>query len=306
MAARGDQAGERRLERVGLQVVGGDVAVQVVDRHERESAGGGERLRGRDADEQRADQPRALRHGDLLDVVERGAGAVERVVDDRVDELEVVARGDLRDDAAEARVHALGGDDVGEQIALIGDDGGARVVARRLDREDHAGRRRARHVAAPHDHRVLAVVGVVPAAHAGRAEAELLVQHDRARVRLAHLERDLRIVADPLEQRGDQRGGDAAAPAVRVDGDVHHVPDRVVARADEVADQLALDLRGEADARRLGQLEHEHRERPRGRERAPLDRDDLREVGVDEAADLDGGGGGSTHGWRGLASGSRR
>ncbi len=91
------------------------MAVQVVDRHERQPAGGGERLRGRDADEQRADQPRALRHGDLLDVVERGAGAVERVVDDRVDELEVVARGDLRHDAAEARVHALGGDDVGEQ-----------------------------------------------------------------------------------------------------------------------------------------------------------------------------------------------
>ena len=40
---------------------------------------------------------------------------------------------------------------------------------------------------------------------------------------------------------------------------------------------------------RLGELEHEHRERPRGRERAPLDRDDLREVGVGEAADLERG-----------------
>ena len=39
----------------------------------------------------------------------------------------------------------------------------------------------------------------------------------------------------------------------------------------------------------LRQLEHEHRQRPRRRERAALDRDDLRQVGVGEAADLERG-----------------
>jgi hypothetical protein len=64
---------------------------------------------------------------------------LEGVVDDRVDELEVVARGDLRHHAAEAVVDALGGDDVGEDLAAVGDDGGAGVVAGGLEREDHAG-----------------------------------------------------------------------------------------------------------------------------------------------------------------------
>ena len=78
-----------------------------------------------------------------------------------------------------------------------------------------------------------------------------------------------------------------AAALVGVDGDVHHVPDRVVARADQVADEPPVAARRQADAARLGQLEHEHRQRPRRRERAALDRDDLREVGVGEAADVE-------------------
>ena len=78
-----------------------------------------------------------------------------------------------------------------------------------------------------------------------------------------------------------------AAQQPVVDGDVHHVPDRVVARAHEVADEPAVDQRRQADARRLGQLEHEHRQRPRRRERPPLDGDHLREVRVGEAPDLE-------------------
>ena len=74
-----------------------------------------------------------------------------------------------------------------------------------------------------------------------------------------------------------------------VDGHVHQVPDRVVARADQVADDPALAQRGQADARRLRQLEHEHRQRPRRRERAPLDRDHLRQVRVGQAPDLECG-----------------
>jgi hypothetical protein len=101
--------------------------------------GGGQRLRGRDADQQGADQAGALRDGHELGVVERRARALERVVDDGVDQLEVVARGDLRHHAAEPSVHALRGDDVGPHLAVEADDGGAGVVAGRLDRQDHAG-----------------------------------------------------------------------------------------------------------------------------------------------------------------------
>ena len=74
-----------------------------------------------------------------VDVVERRAGLAQRVVDDRVDQLEVMARGDLGHDAAEAVVHALGGDDVRVHRAVVADDRRARVVARGLEGEDHAG-----------------------------------------------------------------------------------------------------------------------------------------------------------------------
>ena len=65
---------------------------------------------------------------------------------------------------------------------------------------------------------------------------------------------------------------------------------RVVARADRGSRRARSSrARREADAARLGQLEHEHRQRPRRRERAALDRDDLRQVGVGQAADRRGG-----------------
>jgi hypothetical protein len=141
VAAAGEQADERRLHdrgpaRLQAQEVRRDVTLQVVDGRERQAARGGDRLRGRHADQQRADEPGALRHGDEPDVVERRAGATQRVVDRRVGELEVVARGDLRHDAAVGVVDALRRDDVGAQLAVGGDDGRARVVAARLERED--------------------------------------------------------------------------------------------------------------------------------------------------------------------------
>ena len=60
-----------------------------------------------------------------------------------VDQLEVVARGDLRDDAAEAVVDALRGDDVRADLAVGRDDGRAGVVAAGLDaRGSRGGSRR--------------------------------------------------------------------------------------------------------------------------------------------------------------------
>ena len=59
--------------------------------------------------------------------------------------------------------------------------------------------------------------------------------------------------------------------ALDVDGDVHDVPDGVVARADQVADESPVVERGEADAGGLGELEHEHGERPwRGKARRSI------------------------------------
>jgi hypothetical protein len=97
----------------------------------------------------------------------------------------------------------------------------------------------------------------------------------------AYLQRKAGLaVTDALVQVCQQRGGDTLALVLVVDGDVHHVPDGVIARADQVCEQaplavLHLGARREADARLLGELEHEHRERPRRREHTALDRDHL-------------------------------
>ena len=49
----------------------GDVPREVVDGHEGEAAGPGQRLRGREADEQRPHQARPAGHGDALHTIER-------------------------------------------------------------------------------------------------------------------------------------------------------------------------------------------------------------------------------------------
>jgi hypothetical protein len=50
----------------------------------------------------------------------------------------MASRGDLRHDAAEAGVQfGLRGDDVREDLAVARDHGGGRLVARRLETEDH-------------------------------------------------------------------------------------------------------------------------------------------------------------------------
>jgi hypothetical protein len=57
-----------------------------------------ERFRGGNADEERADEARPLRHRDALDISQTGVCLVERFPEDRKDQLEVVTGGDLRDD----------------------------------------------------------------------------------------------------------------------------------------------------------------------------------------------------------------
>ena len=141
-AAR-EEAEERRLERVRLEVERGDVPVEVVDRDERQPPRPRERLRGGEPDEQRADQPRPLRHGDAVDVVERRARLGERLADHRRDELEVAPRRDLGHDAAVPRVEVrLRGDDARANLSVLRDERRRGLVAARLDPEDHAVTRR--------------------------------------------------------------------------------------------------------------------------------------------------------------------
>ena len=119
MAAAREQARERRLEVGRPQEERRDVPVQVVDGDERQPPRPRERLRRRDADEERADQPRPGRDRDGVDVVERRAGAAERLLDHGRDELEVPPRRDLRDDPAVPRVQLrLRRDDVREDLAV--------------------------------------------------------------------------------------------------------------------------------------------------------------------------------------------
>src|SRR5919109_1947469 len=142
---------------------------------------------------------------------------------------------------------------------------------------------------APHDQRVLTIVRVVAAPDAALREAVALVQLDRALVGHAHLERVAAagVVGRDLEEPLEQRARDAAAAPLRMDGDVHDVPGVDVARDDHVADQPVAFEGAEAHRRGLRQLAREHRARPRGRIRAPLDLFDRAEVLQSEGADLD-------------------
>ena len=137
VAAAREQAREGRLERVGCEIERGDVAPEMVDRDERDAARPCEGLCGREPDEQRADEARALRDADAPDVAELRRRVLECRADHRRDELEVPPRCDLRDDPAVPRVEVgLRRDDRRQHDAAVVDDGGGRLVAGRFDAED--------------------------------------------------------------------------------------------------------------------------------------------------------------------------
>jgi hypothetical protein len=112
------------------------VALQVVDRDQRQPPRGGDRLGGADPDQEGADQPRPDRDRDRLDLLQPHPGLAQRRLDHRRGQFEVLSRGDLGDDAAEGGVLGLRGDQVDDDPRPI-EDGGAGVVAGGLDREDH-------------------------------------------------------------------------------------------------------------------------------------------------------------------------
>ena len=139
MAAARKQAEKRRLDLGRVEVQGGDVPVQMVDRNERQLARPSERLGCRNAHEQRADEPRPLRHGDRVEILERRGGAGQRFADDRPDQLEVTARCDLGHDASVGGVQlGLRRDNRRPHLAVSRHEGSGRLVAGRLDPENHA------------------------------------------------------------------------------------------------------------------------------------------------------------------------
>ena len=218
MAAAGDQAQERRLERIRAP---GSWPRRGRGGGRPGPAGAGARRRAPwrcDPDEQRRDQAGTARDRDQLDVARARTRRSQRVVDHGADQLEVVTRGDLRDDSAVAAVDALGGDHVRADRPVRRDDRRARVVAAGLEREDHPaapvpeGSSRG----PPHDQGVLARVVVVARPRARRAKPEPLVQRDRGgfEVRTSSVYGcpGPRARAAPRAARGHIRGAGATDP----------------------------------------------------------------------------------------------
>jgi hypothetical protein len=132
------QAEKRRLDGFVAEVERRDVAVEMVDRHERKAARPRERLRRGEPHEQRADEPGSLRDGHGLEVVEACLGLREGLLHHRRDELEVPPRRDLGDDAAVTGMQlCLRGDDARTDLALDGHERCGGLVAGRLDPHDH-------------------------------------------------------------------------------------------------------------------------------------------------------------------------
>src|SRR5262245_1771390 len=138
VASAREQAEKGRLDGVGLKVQRGDVTVEMVDRDDGEPLRPRQRLRGRQPDEQRADQARAGGDRDAVDVVEGHVRLLLGLAEHREHELEMPARGHLGHDAPESGVEVrLRGDDIRPDVPLLGDERSGRFVAGGLERQNH-------------------------------------------------------------------------------------------------------------------------------------------------------------------------
>jgi hypothetical protein len=132
------QADERRINDFGLEEERRDVAVEVVDRHERQPVRPGKRFGSREPDEKGADQARASGDCDRANAVEGHPRLVQGLLDDRGDELEVAPRRNLGDDPAVAGVKlGLGRYDARAHHPLARHERGRGLVARGLEAQDH-------------------------------------------------------------------------------------------------------------------------------------------------------------------------
>ena len=137
VTARHDQSDVRRVRVTVLQEVRIDVSFQMIHADERDVAGQRDRLAGGQAHQQRPDQtgPDGRRHS--VQVTEPDPRLLQRLLEHRVERLDVRPGGDLRYDPAEACVQIdLTGDEVAEDGASVLHHGDCRLVARCLDPED--------------------------------------------------------------------------------------------------------------------------------------------------------------------------
>jgi len=122
------------------QVIGRDVAGDVMDPDQWFAGGGRQAFGGGQADQQGTDQTGSIGHGNGVDVGERGVGLGQGLVDHGQDGFDVHARGDFWHNTAILLVYgSLGGDDVGPDLAAVGDDGSSGFIAGGLDAENQAG-----------------------------------------------------------------------------------------------------------------------------------------------------------------------
>ena len=134
VTARRHQTEKRRLEIGRGDVIGRDMAADVVHGNQRLSGGETEPFCKIDPDEQRADQSRPRRDGDGIHSLDRLARVGKSLCGDLVDLFDVTARGDLRHDAAvEPMLGDLGIDDARQHAPSVLDDGGGGLVAGRFD-----------------------------------------------------------------------------------------------------------------------------------------------------------------------------
>jgi hypothetical protein len=143
MTARHHQHGGRQRQLAMLQDERLDVAGEVMDRHERNAVRPGDRLGEGHADEQRAHETRPLRDRDRAEVRPRHGSLRERALHDAANVAQVLAGGQLGDDASPLAVDGvLRSDHVRleqprlRRIAGLGDNGRRRLVARCFDSQE--------------------------------------------------------------------------------------------------------------------------------------------------------------------------
>lgn len=124
---------------------GVDVAFEVVDGKEWFAESEGEAFGVGDADKEGTCEAGAAGNSDGVEILkaeagERFGGFGDGGADDGDDVAEVLAGGELRDDAAVVGVEGdLAGDDVREGFGAVANDSGGGLVAGGLDAEDQAG-----------------------------------------------------------------------------------------------------------------------------------------------------------------------
>ena len=130
VAAGHAQRQERRLQLRERQIIRGDVAADMMHRNERHAQRVGDGLGEAQPHQNRADQARRVGDRHRVDVPLRHARVRERLVRQRGNGLDVLARGDLRHHAAVERVHIrLRRDGVREHAPPVLDDRHRGLVA---------------------------------------------------------------------------------------------------------------------------------------------------------------------------------